>query len=131
MKRTTLFKKIESLPEFQKDLKKLAKKFRTLEEDLENLIKHQLAPYHKLNIDNHGIFRIDDLNIAEPKIFKVRKFACKALKGKGAMSGIRVIYAYYESDDSVEFIEIYYKGEKENEDRARILKHYSDKGVGN
>ena len=44
--------------------------------------------------------------------------------GKGAQTGIRVIYAYFEENDRIEFIEIYYKGDKENEDRERILGRY-------
>lgn len=46
------------------------------------------------------------------------------MKGKGAASGIRIIYAYNEKEDIIEFIEIYFKGDKENEDRERILKHF-------
>jgi hypothetical protein len=38
------------------------------------------------------------------------------------MSGIRIIYAYYENEDVIEFIEIYFKGDKENEDKNRIIK---------
>jgi len=36
------------------------------------------------------------------------------------MSGIRVIYAYHVAASKVDFIEIYFKGEKENEDRERM-----------
>jgi len=61
---------------------------------------------------------------AMTNIFKAKKFACKALKGKGAQSGIRVIYAYHEGEDWVEFIEIYFKGDKASEDGERITKHY-------
>jgi hypothetical protein len=43
----------------------------------------------------------------------------------GVQSGIRVIYAYFEEKDKIELIEIYYKGDKENEDRERILKYYA------
>lgn len=118
-----IFNDIKYLTEFKKDLKKL-KKFRTLQEDLENFIEHQLKLTHKLNIDNKGIFLISNLGIASPKIYKARKFTCKSLKGKGAASGIRVIYAYFEEEDIIEFIEIYYKGNKKNEDRDRIIKHY-------
>ena len=39
---------------------------------------------------------------------------------KGAHSGIRIIYAYFPVDDRIEFVEIYYKGDQENEDRERI-----------
>ena len=55
---------------------------------------------------------------------KAKKFACKSLKGKGAASGIRIIYAYYEEEDIFEFIEIYSKSNKANEDRDRIFKYY-------
>lgn len=36
------------------------------------------------------------------------------------MSGIRIIYAFHIAPAKVEFIEIYFKGENENEDRQRI-----------
>ena len=123
-----IFNDIRELTEFRKDFQKLVKKFRTLNEDLNTFIANQLKLTHKLNIDNKGVVRIADLGIEYPKIYKARKFSCKALKGKGAASGIRIIYAYYENEDIIEFIEIYYKGEKENEDRERILKNY---GKGN
>lgn len=125
---TKIFNDIRKLAEFEKDFKKLAKKFRTLDEDLNVFIANQLKLTHKLNIDNKGVVRISALGIEHPKIYKARKFACKALKGKGAASGIRVIYAYYEQDDIIEFIEIYYKGNKDNEDRERILKYYGKGG---
>ena len=37
-------------------------------------------------------------------------------------SGIRVIYAYHEEEDRIEFIEIYYKGDKASEDREMLWK---------
>ena len=118
------FKHIEQLDKFKKDLKKLLKRFPSLEEDLDSLVKAQLIAYHKLNVDNHGIFAIENLAIQNPKIFKVKKFACKSLKGKGVHSGIRVTYAYFSVEDRIEFIEIYYKGDQENEDRERIKNYY-------
>lgn len=117
-------KHISHVREFEKDLKKLVKRFFSLEEDLQIFIKVALAAFHKQKIDNKGIFPISDLGVAYPRIYKARKFACRALKGKGAQSGIRVIYAYYEEQDRIEFVEIYYKGDKENEDRERIQKYY-------
>lgn len=119
-----IFSDIKKLTEFERDFKKLSKKFRTLDEDLEVFIENQLKLYHKLQIDNKGVLPISDLGIDYPKIYKARKFACKSLKGKGVASGIRIIYAYYEKEDIVEFIEIYYKGDKENENRERIKKYY-------
>jgi hypothetical protein len=120
-----IFKQICSRPEFGKDLKKLSKRFMKIEEDLQIFIDKQLNLYHKLKIDNGGIVQVPDLHIEIPKIYKARKFACRALKGKGSLSGIRIIYAYFEVEDKIEFIEIYYKGDKGNEDRARILRNYS------
>ncbi|MBI4653772.1 MAG: hypothetical protein HY752_02085 [Nitrospirae bacterium] len=103
---------------------KLLKRFRTLEDDLEIFILKELNLYHKLKIDNKGIFQIPGLRFENPKIYKAKKFACRSLKGKGVQSGIRVIYAYLEEKDKIELIEIYYKGDKENEDRERILRYY-------
>lgn len=119
-----IFNDINRLPEFTNDLKKLSKRYHSLEEDLEIFIDKQLKLYHKLRIDNGGIFPISDLGIEYPKIYKARKFACKSLKGKGVMSGIRLIYAHFEDKDVIEFIEIYFKADKEKEDRNRVLKHY-------
>lgn len=121
---TKIFNEVKQPAEFQKDLKKLSKKFRTLKEDLKVFIEKQLNLYHKLKIDNKGVFPISDLGIDYPKIYKAKKFACKSLKGKGVASGIRIIYAYFEEEDVIELIEIYYKGDKENEDKNRILRHY-------
>ena len=118
------FTEIKKLPEFEKEFKKLLKKFQSLEEDLDVFIDKQLVLTHKLGVDNGGVVRIAGLGIEEPKVYKAKKFACKALKGKGAQSGIRIIYSYSSTRDVVEFIEIYYKGDKENEDRARIVGQY-------
>jgi hypothetical protein len=120
----TPFKEIIRLPEFERDMKRLLKRFRSLEDDLDNFINTELGLFHKLRIDNKGVVQMAELGIQGPKVYKGRKFACRALKGKGAHSGIRVIYAYFEEMDRIELIEIYYKGDKENEDRERILSRY-------
>ena len=119
-----LFNEIKFLPEFENDLKRLSKKFKTLKGDLDIFIENQLRLFHKLGIDNKGVVQISNLGIKYPKIYKARKSACRSLKGKGAASGIRVIYAYFEDENRIEFIEIYYKGDKEKEDRKRILRYY-------
>jgi len=115
-----IFHEINRLPEFDKDLKKLSKKFGSLPDDLEIFIQTQLNLYHKLQIDNGGIFRIPGLSFSTPPVFKAKKFACRALKGRGSKSGVRIIYAYHEKEDRIDLIEIYFKGDKEIEDRARI-----------
>ncbi len=120
-----IFREISRLPEFDKDMRKLLRRFKTLEDDLRVFIKNELNLCHKIRIDNKGVFQVPGLKIESPKIYKAKKFACRSLKGKGVQSGIRVIYAYFENQDRIELIEIYYKGDKENEDRERISKYYT------
>ena len=119
------FKHIDQLESFKKDLKKLLKRFSSLKEDLDAFIKAQLIAYHKHNVDNQGIVLIEGIQIPHPQIFKVLKFACKSLKGKGVHSGIRLTYAYFSLEDRIELIEIYYKGDQEKEDRERIKSIYN------
>jgi len=118
------FNELVRLPVFERDIRKLAKRFRTIEDDLNIFVETELNLFHKLNIDNNGIFRITGLPFDNPAVYKVKKFACRSLKGKGVHSGIRVIYAYYREMDRIELIEIYYKADKENEDRDRIKEYY-------
>ena len=75
------------------------------------------------NINNRSVFPIPDFCNETILVCKIKKFACRSLKGRGVMSGIRVIYAYHVAASKVEFIEIYFKGEKENEDRERIKEY--------
>ncbi len=119
------FTKITRSDEFSKELKKLQKKYRSLEEDLQIFIIAQLYPFHKLQIDNGGLIPIDNLGINESQVYKAKKFACKALKGRGVKNEIRIIYTYRSEKDEIFFIEIYFKGDKENEDRQRIKKLFS------
>jgi len=55
------------------------------------------------------------------KFFKVKKFQCKSLKGRGAKSGVRVIYAYLPDEQKIVFLEIYFKTDQENEKKERII----------
>ncbi len=93
------------LPEFDKEVKRLLKKYRTLRDDLE-ILKKVLMTYPRGYPP--GIIRISGLGI-ETETYKVKHFRCKALKHKGSRSGIRIIYAYFEEEQKVEFIVIYYK----------------------
>lgn len=117
------FSRISRLPEFDKDLKILLKKYPTLEEDLAMWSENELFLFHKLGIDNGGVFRIAGLGTSAAAIYKGKKFACRSLKGRGVHSGIRVIYSYDGGEDRIDLIEIYFKGEKENEDRERIRQY--------
>ena len=117
------FEETSRLPEFERDTRRLLKRFKTIEDDLEIFIEKQLFLYHKLKVDNKGIFQITGLPVENPEVYKAKKFACKSLKGRGVQSGIRVIYAYDEEKDKIVLIEMYFKGDKANEDKQRIFEY--------
>ncbi len=101
------------LPEFEKEFTKLSKRYRSLAEDIklfESFITKNPTGLGK----NFTIIHCAD-NV---KIVKARMM-CKSLKDRS----IRVIYC--SNNDMVTFvhIEIYFKGDKENEDRKRIAEY--------
>jgi len=110
-------------PEFRKDLDRLLKRFRTLESDLEKAKTNAIELFHDLGLDNRSVFEIPGYSHGELKFYKLKKFACRALKGKGVKSGIRIIYSFCTKTTTIEFIEIYYKGDKVNEDDGRIRRY--------
>ncbi len=112
--------KFEQLSEFERDLKSLLKKYRTLNDDL--LIVKQILKAHPEERPPFS-FRIANIEL-ETCVIKIKKIACKALKGRGVNSGLRLIYAYFPAENKIVFIELYHKNEKENEDRERIFTHF-------
>ena len=111
----------DELAEFKKDLKNLLKKYRTLNDDLDVVKKVlEVMPDERPPFS----FRIDNLDL-KTCIIKVKKIACKALKGRGVNSGLRLVYAYFETEKKITFIELYHKNDKENEDRDRILENFN------
>lgn len=110
----------DELAEFRKDLKSLLKKYRTLKDDL-SVVKQvfEVMPDERPPFS----FRIDNLGI-ETCIIKVRKIACRALKGRGVNSGLRLIYAYFPEQKKIIFIELYHKNDKASEDRKRITDNF-------
>jgi hypothetical protein len=110
----------EELPEYLKDLKQLLKKYRTLNEDISEL-KKTLAV--EPNEDPPFSYRIESLGITTC-IVKVKKIACRALKGRGVNSGLRLVYAWFKKEQKIVMVELYHKNDKENEDRRRILNNF-------
>ena len=110
----------DELPEFRKDLKRLQERFRTLADDLKvvrqvlEVMPDERPPFS---------FRIDDLGI-ETCVIKVKKIACKSLRGRGVNSGLRLVYAWFPFGEKIVFIELYFKGDKETEDKQRILDNF-------
>lgn len=125
----------ETLDEFNRDLKSLLKKYRSLNEDLAIVQKIlETLPGERPPFS----YRIDNLGI-ETCVIKVKKIACKALKGKGVNSGLRLIYAYFEALEEIKennkviqqrraakiiMVELYHKSNKAQEDRERIRKYF-------
>ena len=108
------------LDEFKKDLKSLLKKYRSLIEDLA-VIKQILKVFPK---ERPPIFfEINDLRLSTC-IIKVKKIACKSLKGRGVNSGLRLVYAYFPEEFKIVFVELYHKNSQENEDRERIKANF-------
>ena len=104
------------LPEFQKELKRLGKKYKSLPEDLQEFCNVVSA----VPLGNSKHFNV----IAQTeflRIVKARLF-CRYLKG----SSLRIVYSYFEQERRIEFIEIYFKGDKENEYRRRIKEYLSN-----
>lgn len=110
----------EELAEFKKDLKTLTKKYRTLNDDL-GVVKRvlEVSPDERPPFS----FRIDDLGL-KTCIVKVKKIACKSMKGRGVNSGLRLIYAHFPEENKIVFIELYHKNTKEIEDKERILNNF-------
>ena len=101
--------------------KKLLKKYPSLEQDFATLCRAVIELYHVKNINPNAIFPIPGVGADEKYMaIKVKKFACQYLKGKGANTGLRLIYVYDSTKEQVTFLEIYCKADKANEDRARI-----------
>lgn len=103
----------DELPEFTKEFQRLAKKYRSLPNDLEEfkrvLVVQPLGTGKHFNV----ITKVEDITILKARLF------CRYLKG----SALRIIYAFHQTRTAIEFIEIYFKGDKENEDRRRIEKY--------
>ena len=110
----------EEIEDYKKDLKKLLKKYKTLEEDID-VVKKVLAIEPKERPPFS--YRIDGLGL-KTCVVKVKKIACRMMKGRGVKTGFRLIYAHFEDEQKVVFVELYLKEDKEKENRERILKHF-------
>ena len=105
------------LPKFEKELKRLGRKYPSLSDDLiefeTTLVAHPTGIGNNFKIIHHS-----------PKLKLVKaRLACRSLRDRS----IRVIYAYHEDKITFVYIEMYFKGDKANEDRQRISEYL--KGV--
>lgn len=101
---------------FDHDCKRLIKRYRSLDADLEEL-KRVLALFPIGNGKHFATFHETE----SIKIVKARLF-CRYLKG----SSLCVIYAYHEVAGRIDFIELYSKGDQEVEDETRIKEYLNE-----
>ena len=100
----------QELPEFEREIKKLSKKYPTIVSDIED-IKPVLLVCPTGIGKNFTIIK----SLENIKIVKVR-IHCESLRSRT----IRLIYSYREDKIEFMYIEVYFKGSKENEDKSRI-----------
>jgi mRNA-degrading endonuclease RelE of RelBE toxin-antitoxin system len=114
--------KIEKVPEYDKDIKKISKKYKHIEEDI-----YRALTAIKTNPSNfHGSVLINGLGetIKNP-IFKLKKFRSTDIHGKGSRSGFRLIYSYESNLNKIILIQFYYhKNESTDCDKKRIKKYF-------
>jgi pyrimidine operon attenuation protein/uracil phosphoribosyltransferase len=115
--------------EFDKDLKRLSKKWRSLPSDVE---------YSKNKIENLYIKRDDiDINQYRADLFSTKKAAilpgstndievvkmCLDVAYLGRSDKVRIIFVTIRSRNEILYIELYAKNEKSREDQKRIKKY--------
>ncbi len=110
----------KSLPEFEKDFKSLLKRYRTLEDDFEIFKKYTIETFYNQGVPTSAFVPIQGFCGEKYVSNKVRKFACRSLPGRGNQSGIRIIFIWQEESLTVTFVEMYFKGDKAEEDRERL-----------
>jgi hypothetical protein len=126
-----MFRANQCLPAFDSDLKHLRKRYQSLDEDLTTLTKALylwLCLQHKAgqSLNKSFVIMSGYVPVNGCFLYKVRHMPCKALKGRGNQTGLRVIFAYWPESDTLEFIQIYFKADSEREDRNRIAKYVKE-----
>lgn len=106
--------------EFERDMKKLCKRFKTLREDLGRVQKNVVELCHVNGLCHNNIEIQTAGNTDDLIFYKIRKIASRSFLGKGSKTGLRVIYVFLPKLNEAVYLEIYFKGDKENGDRERI-----------
>ncbi len=105
--------RFEETKEFSKEFSRLSKKYRSLPEDRD--VFEGVLRSEPFGIGKHFavLYRADEFVIIKARM------ACKSLRS----SDIRIIYAYHEGRAIFLYVEVYFKGEKQNEDLQRIREY--------
>lgn len=109
--------KFSELPQFSKEMKRLAKKYPSIEKDMVDF--RRVVETVPLGTGKHFTVLIckDEIKIVKARLF------CRYLKG----AVLRIIYAYCASSETIEFLELYPKNEKPCEDELRIKEYLKGK----
>ncbi len=110
--------KFYQLPEFERELKKLSKKYPTLPSDIEDIQPVLEEVPTGIGKNFTIIYSAEEVKIVKARI------QCESLRSRA----IRLIYAYHKGKIEFMYIEIYFKGDKENEDRERIEEYLKNLG---
>jgi len=104
------------LPEYEKDFKRLLKRYISLNEDLIKIKSIlELYPNARPPFSFQLFNKSNTVNI-----IKIKKIACLSLRGKGVNTGLRIVYNFNQELNTIEFIEVYHKNEQSNENQERI-----------
>ncbi len=102
-----------AIAEFEKEFKRLIKKYKTIDDDFEKFKKVIFTTPTGVGKNFVIIHSTETVKVVKARM------ACRTLHDHS----LRVIYAYFEQNQHIDFIELYFKGDKENEDRERIKEY--------
>ena len=102
--------RFEYLPECEKEIRKLKRKYKSLNEDM-NVFQEVVKTIPLGNNKHfHTITRKNTTHIIKARFF------CKYLKG----NTLRIVYAYHAAEQKITFLEMYHKSNKPNHNEERI-----------
>lgn len=104
------------LPQFEKELKKLSKKYPTLPTDIEDIKPILLESNTGIGKNFTIISTAENIQIVKVRIL------CESLRART----IRLIYAYHANKIEFMYLEVYFKGDTENENGDRIEEYIRD-----
>lgn len=119
----------EQTPEFQKDLKRLSKKWRSLIRDIE-FVKPKIQSLYVAREDiDINQYRADLFATKKATVLTTSSDGVEVVKMRldvadlGSNSKIRIVFVAIKTDNEMLFVELYAKNEKPREDQSRIRKY--------
>lgn len=101
------------LPEFEKELKRLSKKYPSIKDDIEDIKPVLLSSPTGIGKNFTIISTTEQVRVIKARI------QCESLRARA----IRLVYAYHKDKIEFVYLEVYFKGDKENEDKERVSRY--------